>query len=719
MRTVEQGVSVGTEATSAAQRILAGWPEHVRAADIEALSGLPADEARRLVDDLLARMPSGPLGATEAARLRALIDIIAAVGAVPTSEKVRELTARYPSGAALPESVARQLDTLQRLALQPPPVDPIVLGRQIGVPTTVVFADPPIDLTIDAELQDLIGEGFDAPSLPEPVAADPLPAPPTAAPPPSERFVNAEIEDHDLSQPLEVGVPYSVAIDVDTERKPLSGNGPLVAVFADTDEPFRELTVQVASEDFEILGQAQRPLQLPKAGPSRGKARFDVSPRRAGAATLTATVSCDGNFLTQLQLHCPVGTPGEFTATTEGRPASSATVLKSRDIGLVIRPAGDTFLCSAIGPFTFDAPMPLTVDALAAAAGHARAELAAVVTDVYGGSQVFLEHIDIPAEVQRQALKRLARAGRLLYRQLFRPAGGGDDLRSIGDWLARHVAEPDVMLTVQIVARQVPVPWSMLYLGDIDDDDALTWDRFLGMRHIVELLPFQRMPADDDPEIDSLPDLTLGLNINPVVSEAAVDQVAEHRKRCADLAVSRRCVSVITRSDRAEVVSALAADSTRDKVTYFYCHAKTNDADPQQSAIIMGSQIDRSTFATLADLTNDAPDDIPLAGRPLIVLNACESADLSPRFYDGFVPYFLSKGARGVIGTECSTPVLFAIRWAENFLDRLLDGAEVGRALRDVRLEFLQHNNNPLGLLYSSHCDVTTQITPPVAAAQT
>ena len=139
----------------------------------------------------------------------------------------------------------------------------------------------------------------------------------------------------------------------------------------------------------------------------------------------------------------------------------------------------------------------------------------------------------------------------------------------------------------------VPVPWSMLYLGDIDDDDALSWDRFLGMRHIVELLPFQRMPADDDPEIDSLPELPLGLNINPAVSDAAVDQVAEHQKRCADLAVSRRGVSVVTRSDRAAVVDALAADSTADKVTYFYCHAKTNDADPQQSAIIMGSQIDR------------------------------------------------------------------------------------------------------------------------------
>lgn len=700
---------------AAAERILAGWPGHVRAADVEALAGLPHDEAEHLVEQLLSRMPSGPLGATEAGRLRALIDIVTAVGVVPTGDRVRELTARYPAGAALPESVATQLQVLERMAQQPPPVDLTVLGRQIGLPNTVVFTNPDIDLTVDADLRDLIGAEIDAPVLPpEPAAADPPPAPP----PPTDRFVNAEIEDHDLSLPLDVGASYSVALDISHEQQTLTSSSPLLVVFADTDEPFRELTVQVASADFEILGQAQRPLQLPKTGPSRGKARFDVSPRRVGMATLTATVSYDGNFLTQLQLRCPVGTPGDFTATTHGRPAASATVLKSRDIGLVIRPENNGYFCLPIGPFTSDAHMPLTVDALAAAAGNARAELAAVVKDVYGGSQTFLEHIDIPADVQRQALTRLARAGRLLYRQLFRPAGGGEDLRSIGDWLTRHVADPNVMLTVQIVARQVPVPWSMLYLGDIDDEDALSWDKFLGMRHIVELLPFQRMPADDDPEIDSLPDLTLGLNINPVVSDEAVDQVAEHQKRCADLAVSRQNVSVVTRSDRTAVVTALADGSTPDKVTYFYCHAKTNDADPQQSAIIMGSQIDRSTFATLADLTNDAPDDIPLAGRPLIVLNACESADLSPRFYDGFVPYFLSKGARGVIGTECSTPVLFAIHWAEKFLGRLLDGAQIGQALRDVRLEFLQENNNPLGLLYSAHCDVTTQITPPVAAAQ-
>ena len=36
-----------------------------------------------------------------------------------------------------------------------------------------------------------------------------------------------------------------------------------------------------------------------------------------------------------------------------------------------------------------------------------------------------------------------------------------------------------------------------------------------------------------------------------------------------------------------------------------------------------------------------------------------KSAELSPAFYDGFVPYFMSKGARGVVGTvEDLVPIL-------------------------------------------------------------
>ena len=115
---------------------------------------------------------------------------------------------------------------------------------------------------------------------------------------------------------------------------------------------------------------------------------------------------------------------------------------------------------------------------------------------------------------------------------------------------------------------------------------------------------------------------------------------------------------------------------------------------------------------TLGDLNLDSPTSIQLPGNPLVFINACESGKMSPAFYDGFVPYFMAKGARGVVGTECKTPALFAAVWAERFFERFLDGETLGDTFLALRREFLEQHGNPLGLMYAVHCDGDTQIQP-------
>jgi hypothetical protein len=117
---------------------------------------------------------------------------------------------------------------------------------------------------------------------------------------------------------------------------------------------------------------------------------------------------------------------------------------------------------------------------------------------------------------------------------------------------------------------------------------------------------------------------------------------------------------------------------------------------------------------TLGDLHLLAPLKTILPGAPLVFINACESAELSPLFYDGFVPYFMAKGARGVIGTECATPALFAAEWARRFFDRFLAGESLGQIFLDLRREFYYEHNNLLGLLYALYVDGDTQIVPGV-----
>ena len=91
-------------------------------------------------------------------------------------------------------------------------------------------------------------------------------------------------------------------------------------------------------------------------------------------------------------------------------------------------------------------------------------------------------------------------------------------------------------------------------------------------------------------------------------------------------------------------------------------------------------------------------------------INACELAQLSPLVTDGFVQYFMAKGARGVIGTECEVPALFAVNWAWRFFERFLKGDAIGQIFLDLRKEFYAKEKNILGLLYSLYVDGDTHL---------
>ncbi len=721
----------GTTDSSAAatfERILEGWPARLEDADLAALNCLSAAQASDLLDKMMAVLPSGPLGAAEAARLGRLMTVVRALSITPDPASFAEMRRRYERADRMPPTVMRKLDELERLASGSPgvlgggPIDSTRLprrgGRGGGAQPTVVPQPPPppqFDLEVAPEVPVAVEADAELPELAE-AGGEPELAEANGDggnPPEDQRFFRALFEDHDPTQPLTKGEQFVVAFDVGLEETPLAGPIP-PGLFTGREDETLDLTVQLTSTDFEI-GEARRPLRLPPTGPSKGKARFDVSPLHDGPCTLTATLHFQGNFLIQLRLTAPVGQAGAFESETIGRPVDAAVVLEPRDLSLVIRPEDAGFTCIALGSVGFEARLPLNANDLTAAADAARKELTEVVKGVHNGRQPFLDSIDIPADVQQAALGKLARAGRRLFQQLFQSSGAGGDARSIGDWLVEHATDPSLQLTLQVFATRVPIPWSMLYLGDAQEGAQLDWNNFLGFRHIIEQLPFQQLPGTKSNFIESEPNLSVSLNINPTIdADMQINLVANHHQHWTQIAGTRRNLALVPRTTRADVLTALADATNGDKLLYFYCHATSNDHDPDQSAIIMGKAANRSDFATLKDFNLDTPTDIKLAGRPLVFLNACESADLSPKFYDGFVPFFLAKGARGVIGTECKTPVLFAIHWAEAFIDQLLDGAEVGQTMLGLRQKFLREHRNPLGLLYTVYCDADTRIAPPL-----
>jgi hypothetical protein len=360
--------------------------------------------------------------------------------------------------------------------------------------------------------------------------------------------------------------------------------------------------------------------------------------------------------------------------------------------------------------------MPITDDELAYVVDDVRKALFRVVSMTNDrGEPVFQYGIDIPADTAAGALETLAHAGAMLFNQLFFHADSSEDLQGVGRFLKEQANQPDVRLRIMVVSADAPVPWPMLYLGDTADGAELSWDKFLGLQHVIDQVPRQRKLAVHDPKIGSDPELSVGLNVSSTIDQQFdVTWVRDHQSRWKMLAAKRKRISLFPRSTGPSVVAALDDVAVSDQIVYFLCHATSGGADgnPGDATLDMG----RGGPITLRALQSVVPQ-TRFSTNPLIFINACESSDLSPRFYAGFVPYFLAKGARGVIGTECKVPVVFAVEFAERFFDRLLDGQQVGESVLAVRRELVEQHRNPLGLMYAVHCDANTRIDPALLAA--
>jgi hypothetical protein len=335
-----------------------------------------------------------------------------------------------------------------------------------------------------------------------------------------------------------------------------------------------------------------------------------------------------------------------------------------------------------------------------------------------GGNYAFQLGLDIPEAERDRALVTLAKAGYLLYQRLFYHKAGDVQAARLGDFLREQTTRPGALLKLQIVAQNFPIPWSLLYVAEEWDEDAVDWERFLGMRHIIEQIPLQNTLSVPDGTIASdRPSLAVSVNLNEGIdAQMKADFVARQAQYWTDAAQTRGGLQVTRRTQRKEVMQALKSAETADQILYLYCHAEAkglgSGGGPGASCLVLSN----NERLTLEDLDLSAPTRIQLRGNPLVFINACESGELSPLFYDGFVPYFMAKGARGVVGTECKTPALFAAEWARRFFDRFLEGAPLGRLFLELRREFFLQHNNPLGLLYGVHCDGDTKVSPSLIA---
>jgi hypothetical protein len=556
----------------------------------------------------------------------------------------------------------------------------------------------------------------------EPAAPGGEPPPQPATPPaaqPESRYLNATLADREPDAPLELETSYVLEVSIDLQK--IAGAAaaqiPDARLVLEEGEEIVTLIVQVTGDDFDIA-QDHLELKLPRRGPSKGKARFDVTPKHEGRCALTVSVHKDGNFLMQLEVTYSVGLKDaapESVAVT-GRPISAASNMTRRELGMTITPSTKGgYDCIVRGPTHTSVVLPVSEAEIADAIRAARDAMMSVVSQRDGAALVFQTGIAIDAASRDRALRTLAVAGADLFQRIFFGPAAGADVQSVGELLKKQATKPGSSLDFQVVATRFPVPWGLLYFGDTAEGATIDPELFLGMRHVVEQIPLQTGMLVDDTVIDSgSPSLAVSVNVNADIDGGALklDGVARqlaYWNTCATSAGPH--LTVAPRRTRAELLDALR-NGARDQLMYLYCHAVTNAPEDPGGIRNAAFLLTGGERVTLGDLYRESPTSKPLPGNPLVFINACESAELRPEFYDGFIPYFMAKGARGVVGTECKTPAVFATEWALRFFPRFLDGEPLGDIFLELRREFHTQHGNPLGLLYSLYCDADTRIQP-------
>lgn len=699
------------------------------------------DETRRHVRDDLSAALTLPVGAAKA-RIREVLTSVALLRAwlrarVPEGELKAAggdtggtAGARPPYGhgdpvfATTPDVDSEMFDDLLSGDEGTTPVsaeDGAVEAGDDSAESDIVFRGPPLVLGDD----EAGTAGGDSPPA----------ARPGRRPAPDDTRAEAEIPDeasgdrkwlvtvegYDESVGLAVAEPRTVHLGVGFADATVTVSAALDEVLLKTIDMHAEvhvfeLVVQATSGDFDIAGEQEQTLRVPREGGSLGSVTWELTPRHSGDCTLVAAVSYVGNFLTQLELTLPVGVGGKAELSLRGRAPDSVAELKRKNLGLVIRPAASGYDLLISGDVRGITQIPITAASLSYAVDDVRKALLEVVgmTDD-NGVPVFQTNISIPEEFATKALGVLAKAGTLLFNQLFFPDTAPEDLKALGRWLRTNATKPGQQLEIEVMAQAVSIPWAMLYCGDTRDGADLSWDHFLGLSHRLNAFPLPPNVEERDVDIDSQPQLSVGLNISTTIdAQFGVTWIAEHQKWWAGNAAKRQHLVLSPRSTKASVVAALDDTAVADGIVYFLCHASSPGlgGNPLDASMNLG----QGGPIVLKDLKSISPPQ-PFANRPLVFINACESGELDPRFYEGFVTYFVGKGARGVIGTECKVPVVVAIEFADRFFQRLLDGETVGDTTLGVRRELLAQHHNPLGLVYGVHCDADTRILPALLGA--
>jgi hypothetical protein len=475
---------------------------------------------------------------------------------------------------------------------------------------------------------------------------------------------------------------------------------------------------------FKVYGIPQQKIIFPRGGVSKNLASFTIEPLKQGVGEITAILSLNQKPFQKIVAEVAIGDaalaalPAEPVRASGLTLAAAATTMSSpltyppeTDASLIIirETTGYTFLLSLGSGYTV-ARLNLAEKEIVDAIRRARASfLDKIVKKLDPSRNVYayqLKDTTIPETIHQEALRDLRQIGDLLFRTLFFAPGSGDQGCEMGHLLRATTAERE--LRINVIAERFAFPWSLIYALPFRPTDPVDPNGFWGYRHIIEYTPqfSARQPTAFAPEIRAGDRLHFGFVFDQTIdAQFNSPIIGEQRQILPGISG----VNVTEYDTRDKFLDLLSRSQNVPHIIYFYGHAVSRSPGEKDAATgieyglgdsylsINGEAVTLDEMNLYAGLDLDRFD-----SAPLVILNACESAELSPELYNGLVPYLIGRGARGVIGTEVLTPAYFAAEFAPVLLRRFAAGnTRLGDLLRDLRREYLREKRNVLPLIYA------------------
>ncbi len=359
-------------------------------------------------------------------------------------------------------------------------------------------------------------------------------------------------------------------------------------------------------------------------------------------------------------------------------------------------------------------------------------------------SERFTGHLEGDSSYNNM-VRGLAMCGSKLWTGLFM-RDPKSSIFKIGEWLKDHPVNTGGLIQVSIKAdaANFVFPWALLYDKELKDNELPDINGFWGMRYCIE----QHLPGITktiDKPYQVADKLKIGFMLvdtfsNESQERSMMDKLKERGSDKLDITPpitdNDDCYNLLARCDA--------------HILYFYTHGYTKykkeigagndmeifkmlyDGVDKNSPLyerlrslndrIKREQNDFKPKDSWIELTNGRLYLADLYRRitsgfdtsPLVILNMCESAQIIPSLSDSFIHFFIVRGAKSVIGTECPMTVEFAHPFAEKFLEGILKGEQIGTVLLDARRHFITKLNNPLGLAYTLFGSATARFEPAI-----